>query len=49
MDTIRDLFSFMLKRKKYWLLPAIIVLVSIGVLLTMTTGSAVAPFIYTVF
>lgn len=39
----------MKERKKWWLLPMIIVLLFIGVLILMTSGSAVAPFIYTLF
>jgi hypothetical protein len=39
----------MKERKKYWLIPIIIVLVVLGVLIVLTQGSAVAPFIYTLF
>ena len=45
----KELFAYMSARKKWWLLPVIMVLVSVGGLLVLTQGSAVAPFIYTVF
>jgi len=44
-----DLVAFMKVRKKFWLLPIIIVLVLLGALLVFAQGSAVAPFIYTLF
>ena len=46
---MKDLARYMSARKKWWLLPIIAVLVSIGGLLILAKGSAVAPFIYTVF
>jgi len=49
LDLIKDLWAFMKVRKKYWLAPIIIVLLLIGALIVMTQGSAVAPFIYTLF
>jgi len=49
MDFIRDLWGFMRVRKKYWLLPIIIILVLLGALIVLTSGSAIAPFIYTLF
>jgi hypothetical protein len=49
MDFLRDLWGFMKVRKKYWLLPIIIVLLFFGVLIGLTSGSAIAPFIYTLF
>lgn len=49
MDFIRDLWGFMRVRKKYWLLPIIIILVLLGTLIVLTSGSAIAPFIYTLF
>ena len=49
MDFIREFWEFLKVRKKYWLLPIIIVLVIFGGLIVLTKGSAVAPFIYTVF
>ena len=46
---IKEFLEFLGKRKKYWLLPIIIVLVLFGGLIILTQGSAVAPFIYTIF
>lgn len=48
-ELLKDLWAFMNTRKKYWLAPVIIVLVLLGALLVLTQGSAVAPFIYTLF
>jgi hypothetical protein len=45
----RELWAFMRARKKFWLLPAIVVLVLIGMLLVLSQGSVLAPFIYTIF
>lgn len=44
-----ELWAFMKERKKFWLLPIIVVLVLFGGLIVLTQGSAVAPFIYTLF
>ena len=49
LELLRDLWSFMRERKKFWLLPLILVLVLIGTLLVLTHGSVLAPFIYTIF
>ena len=49
MDFIKDLWGFLKERKKFWLLPIILVLMLFGVLIIMTSGSAIAPFIYAVF
>ena len=49
MDFLRDLVGFFGARKKYWLVPIIIVLLAFGVLIVLTSGSAIAPFIYTLF
>jgi hypothetical protein len=48
-DLMKDFAGFMNKRKKYWLAPIIIVMVLLGVLIVFAQGSAVAPFIYTLF
>ena len=48
MSFIREFWEFLIVRKKYWLLPIIIVLVIFGGLIVLTQGSAVAPFIYTI-
>ena len=49
MDFIKDLWGFLKERKKFWLLPIILVLMLFGVMIVMTSGSAIAPFIYAVF
>lgn len=48
-DLVKDLAGFMGKRRKYWLSPIIIVMLLLGVLIVFGQGSAVAPFIYTLF
>ena len=49
MEFLKDLWGFMKERKKYWLLPIILVLLLLGGLIFFTSGSAIAPFIYTLF
>ena len=49
MNFLSDLFGFLKTRKKFWLLPLILVLLFFGSLLVFTSGSAVAPFIYALF
>ena len=49
MSFLKEFWEFLVTRKKYWLLPIIIVLVIFGGLIVLTQGSAVAPFIYTIF
>jgi len=49
IDFLQDLWGFMKERKKFWLAPIILVMVLLGVLLVVAQGSAVAPFIYTLF
>ena len=49
LDLIRDLWGFMRERKKLWLSPIIVLLLLLGMLIVLTQGSAVAPFIYTLF
>ncbi len=49
LDLLKDLWAFMQVRKKYWLAPLIVVLVLLGALLVLSQGSAIAPFIYTLF
>ena len=46
---IRELWAFMRARKKFWLLPILVMMAVFGGLVVMTKGSAVAPFIYTLF
>lgn len=49
MEFLRDLWGFMKVRKKFWLLPLILTLLLFGALIVLTSGSAIAPFIYTLF
>jgi hypothetical protein len=49
MGLARDLWGFLRVRKKYWLLPIILTLVLFGSLIIFASGSAIAPFIYTLF
>lgn len=49
MSFIIELWAFMRERKKFWLLPIILVMVLFGGLIVLVQGSAVAPFIYTLF
>tara|TARA_B110000971_G_C19650758_1_gene337740 strand:- start:236 stop:388 length:153 start_codon:yes stop_codon:yes gene_type:complete len=48
-DFIKEFWEFIKVRKKYWLIPIIIVLALFGMLIVLSQGSAVAPFIYTIF
>jgi hypothetical protein len=48
-EFVMELWAFMRERKKFWLLPIILVLLMLGSLIVLTQGSAVAPFIYTLF
>jgi hypothetical protein len=48
-DLLTDLWAFMRERKKFWLAPIVIVLLLLGSLIVFSQGSAVAPFIYTLF
>lgn len=49
MGILKELWGFMMTRKKWWLLPITIILVMLGLLIVFTEGSALAPFIYTLF
>jgi hypothetical protein len=49
MDLVREIWEFMRVRKKYWLLPVLVVTCALGGLLVLAEGSVVAPFIYTLF
>jgi hypothetical protein len=49
LDLLKDLWEFLKVRKKFWLAPIILVLVLLGALIVLSEGSAVAPFIYTLF
>jgi len=49
MSFIKELWSFMRVRRKFWLLPIILVMALFGALIVLSQGSAVAPFVYTLF
>lgn len=49
MEFLKDFWGFLKTRKKYWMLPAILVLLLFGLLIVLSSGSAIAPFIYTIF
>ena len=49
MSLLKELWAFMRVRKKYWLWPIFIMMALLGVLIVLAQGSAVAPFIYTLF
>jgi hypothetical protein len=49
LDLLKDLWAFLRIRKKFWLAPIVIVLLLLGMLIVLSQGSAVAPFIYTLF
>tara|TARA_B100000586_G_C19883453_1_gene331867 strand:+ start:415 stop:564 length:150 start_codon:yes stop_codon:yes gene_type:complete len=49
MEFLTDLWGFLKVRKKFWLLPVILVLLLFGTLIVLSGGSAIAPFIYTLF
>ncbi len=49
MEFLKDLWLFMKERKKFWLAPVVVILLLLGLLIVFAAGSAVAPFIYTLF
>lgn len=49
MSLLKELWAYMKVRKKFWLIPIIVMMVVFGGLVVLTKGSAVAPFIYTIF
>ena len=49
MSFLKEFFEFLKERKKYWLLPIIIVLGLFGFLIVLSQGTVIAPFIYTIF
>ena len=48
-ELIKDLWGFMRARKKFWLAPIIFIMLLLGTLIVLSQGSAIAPFIYTLF
>ena len=49
MSFLKELWAYIRTRKKYWLIPILVVMVILGALIVLAQGSAVAPFIYTLF
>ncbi len=49
LELLKDLWGFMRERKKFWLAPIILIMVLLGLLIVLTQGSAIAPFVYTIF
>ncbi len=49
IDLVKELWLFMRARKKYWMIPILVVVGLLGLLIVLAEGSAVAPFIYTIF
>lgn len=49
MSFLKEFASFLAQRKKYWLFPLIVMTLAVGALLVLAQGSAIAPFIYTLF
>ena len=49
MEFLRELWGFLTHRKKFWMLPVVLVLLLFGTLILLASGSALAPFIYTLF
>ena len=49
LEFLSDLWNFMRVRKKFWLAPIIVVLLLLGILIVLAEGTAVAPFVYTLF
>jgi len=49
MEFLKDMWGFLGQRKKFWLLPVIVILLGFGVIMVFAGGSAIAPFIYSLF
>jgi hypothetical protein len=49
VSTLRELGRFLMTRKRYWMVPLLLVLILLGALVVFAEGSALAPFIYTIF
>ena len=49
MEFIKDMWGFLRDRKKFWLAPVLVILLLFGALIVLASGSAIAPFIYTLF
>lgn len=49
MEFLKEFFAFLKARKRYWLIPLVLILLLFGLLIVFTQGSALAPFIYSIF
>ncbi len=49
LEFVKDMWAYMQERRKFWLAPIIIIMVALGALIVLGQGSAIAPFIYTLF
>jgi len=49
MSILVELLRFMIKRKKFWLMPVVLIMAGLGALIAFSQGSVIAPFIYTIF
>jgi hypothetical protein len=49
MEFLKDLWGFLNQRKKFWLLPVIVILLGFGIIMVFAASSAIAPFIYSLF
>ena len=49
VDFIKEFFSFLITREKYWLIPIVIILLLLSLLIVISQGTALAPFIYSIF
>ncbi|MFT5660600.1 MAG: hypothetical protein ACI9TV_001242 [Sulfurimonas sp.] len=49
MELLKEIWLFLKMRKKFWLLPVIIIMLLLGALIVLAQGTAIAPFIYTIF
>jgi hypothetical protein len=49
MEFLKDLWKYLRERKKIWLIPLIVIILFFGLLIVLSSGSAIAPFIYTLF
>tara|TARA_B100001121_G_C18166711_1_gene379343 strand:+ start:160 stop:309 length:150 start_codon:yes stop_codon:yes gene_type:complete len=49
MNFLKEFLKFLMKRKKFWLIPILVFLLTFGALFVVTQGTAIAPFIYTIF
>lgn len=49
LGPVKELFEFLFRRKKYWIIPIVVILLFLAVIIVLTEGTIIAPFIYTLF